>query len=254
MAETIDGGGSSTKKVKQYYKISIDRTNLGRATFKGPIKKISLKARSSIDSGLIPIIPPTDAENNALNNVSIQIKLSMKRYNPNNVLIGSYSGGSYKKNLVKTVGIGDAVSPTSSYPLDIAAGGNHLKMDNEGALSFGKIILDSTTDINNFTLANNELGLFIINFSTSDDPAATQYTAILSRVGRNTLDDMGGPLIPPIGGIGGGSSEYNYSTFATDSGGYRLECTGDGEFIIYNSNGGPQPVCYLKKIIKIMSY
>ena len=98
MAETIGGGESSTKNVKQYYKISIDKTNLGSATFKGPIKKISLKARSSINSGLIPIIPPTDAENYALNNVSIQIKLSMKRYNPNNVLIGSYSDSFYKKN------------------------------------------------------------------------------------------------------------------------------------------------------------
>ena len=122
-------------------------------------------------------------------------------------------------------------------------------MYKDGALSFGNVILDRDTPINNFTLANNELGLFIINFSTSNDVTATQYTAILSRVGRKALI-----FNPPIGGIGGGSSEFNFSTFATDSGGYRLECTGDGKINIRNSNSDLQTSACIKKIIKIMSY
>lgn len=203
---------------KQDYKISIDKTKLNSATFKGPIKKISLSTNTS---------NPTSAENEALKNTPIEIKLKMKRYTADNILIGSYSSVE-KNNLTETVGIGNKVSPSSNYPLDIAAGGNHLKMDNKGALSFGKVIVDSTTRYSNVTLSN-ELGLFIINFSTDSDDNADQYTVILSRAtnGVNT-----------------------YTT--ASSNGYRILCTSEGNINFYSNE--VQQVVYIKKMIKIMSY
>lgn len=236
-------GGGGTKQA--YGSIVIEKEILSHY-FKAPV---TVKLISNSES-----VNPREEE--ALASITISPTFNIREYVKNNVLIGSVKEDVTKSNLYETVGIGNAVSPSNAYPLDIAAGGNHLKMDSGGALSFGEVIFDGIRSVNDFTLADNELGLFVINFTTSDDLAATQYTAILSRVGRNTSDDMGGPLIPPIGGIGGSSSGYNYSTFATDSGGYRLECTGDGKIKIYNSNSseGQQPGCYLRKIIKIMNY
>lgn len=215
------------------YDVSISKTDL-ITRFIGPVS-IQLEPESS---ALI--------ETQALNHITISPTFNIREYVKNNILIGSVPESVDKSELYETVGIGNAVSPSNDYPLDIAAGGNHLKMDNEGALNFGKVILDSTTAISDFTLADDELGLFIINFSTSDYATATQYTAILSRVGRNSH-----PIKPPAGGD---INKYKFSTFATDSGGYRLECDSNGSLKVCNSNGDQQDGIYIKKIIKIMSY
>ena len=230
-------GGGDTKQV--YSSIVIEEEILSYY-FKAPV---TVKLISNSES-----VSPREEE--ALASIIIAPTFNIREYVKTNVLIGSVKEGVTKSNLYETVGIGNAVSPSNAYPLDIAAGGNHLKMDNGGALSFGEVIFDGIRSVNDFTLADDELGLFIINFSTSDDPAATQYTAILSRVGRNVLGDA---VNPPPGGIGGGSSEYDFSTFATDSGGYRLECTADGNIKIYNGSTKLNSAT-IRRIIKIMNY
>lgn len=206
------------------YDVSISKTDL-MTRFIGPVS-IQLEPESS-----------AHIETQALNHITISPTFNIREYVKNNVLIGSYKEGLDKSTLYETVGIGNAVSPSGNYPLDIAAGGNHLKMDNEGTLNFGKVILDSTTAFSDFTLADDELGLFIINFSISDSNFADHYTTILSRVART-----------------GSADNIKFGTFTTDSAGYRVRCTGTGKIMIYNSKGEPQSGCYLKKIIKIMSY
>lgn len=240
MNEVDTTGGGNTKQA--YGSIVIEEKILSHY-FKAPV---TVKLISNSE-------PVSPREEEALASITIAPTFNIRECVKTNVLIGSVKEDVTKSNLYETVGIGNAVSPSNAYPLDIAAGGNHLKMDSGGALSFGEVIFDGIRSVNDFTLADNELGLFVINFTTSNDMTATQYTAILSRVDRNVLSDV---VNPPIGGIGGDSSEYDFNTFATDSGGYRLECTADGKIKIHNSNSseGQQPGCYLRKIIKIMNY
>lgn len=215
-----------TKQV--YDGFTIEKENLSNH-FKAPV---TVKLVSTNPS-------PSDRENEALRNIRISPTFNIRNYVKNNILIGSVSTSVDKSKLYETVGIGNDISPSDAYPLDIAAGGNHLKMDNEGALNFGKVIYKNAF-ISNVNLGS-ETGIYIIYFTIYADDQMTlvgakQYTSILCRlnIAENSL----------------------VGSYATDSGGYRLECTGAGTIIIYNSNGDEisQDTARINKIIKIMSY
>ena len=126
------------------------------------------------------------------------------------------------------------------YAYVINAGGNSLKMDKDGALNFGKVILGTAKDIKNVTL-NDELGVFIINFRTSASLTENSYTAILSRFGTNRIDIKG--------------DTKAFKTFSTNSGNYRLSCDSDGKITIYDISSNKElNEAYIEKIIKIMNY
>ena len=174
-------------------------------------------------------------EEEALKNIHISPTFNIRNYVQNNVLIGSVQESIDKSALYETVGIGNAVSPSDAYPLDIAAGGNHLKMDKDGALSFGKVIYKNMP-ISGVDLGY-ETGIYIINFIIyADDQmnlvGAKQYTSILCRF------NIGGDAL--------------VGSYATDSGGYSLLCTSMGSIEIYKGSV-IQDGIYINKIINIMS-
>ena len=203
------------------YDITISKADL-MTRFIGPVN-IQLEPESS---ALI--------ETQALNHITISPTFNIREYVKNNILIGSVPKSVDKSELYETVGIGNAVSPSNDYPLDIAAGGNHLKMDNEGALNFGKVILDTNTSNSNYYLPL-EMGLYIINFVI--DPysdTSTEYTAVLSL-----NNDTNSPSCATVTGFG----ETSYTLMRNSS----------GYINVANKTGMPEKII-IRKIIKIMSY
>lgn len=217
---TLNAVNTTGQTSQVYDKFTIEKKNLSMH-FRGTV---TVALISSNDGNM------DDRERLALQKIYIDPTFNIRNYVQNNVLIGSASVN--KSELYETVGIGNNISPSDDYPLDIAAGGNHLKMDSEGALNFGKVIINTSTSIKEVTL-NKELGVFIINFKFANSDSVAKYTAILSRY-----------------------SLKGFETYAATNGKYKLGCDEDGMITVYNNSGSEDEVSgvYIDKIIKIMSY